>query len=197
MTLRTRRPIADRRGQSLVEFTIILPLVLVLAFGVAEIGFLLVDQHVVTKLTREGSNMISRNTTLQDAVAALTTMSAPPVQFPSRSKVILSVLKRGATTGTANYDRIFLYQRVELGTLPDQSQLRMRGGGTFSGPPNYQAANPDTSAGLQVTNVPSDLTVVRGGMIYVTEIFTRHDLLTPLERFNVPVPRTLYSIAYF
>jgi hypothetical protein len=33
--------------------------------------------------------------------------------------------------------------------------------------------------------------------MYVTEIFTRHNLITPFNRFGINVPSTLYSIAYF
>src|SRR5437667_12490667 len=47
-------------GQSIVEFAIILPLVLVLVLGVVEFSYELLDLHVVTKLTREGSNLMSR-----------------------------------------------------------------------------------------------------------------------------------------
>jgi len=36
-----------------------------------------------------------------------------------------------------------------------------------------------------------------GGLLYVTEIFTTHTLITPFDRFGVNVPTTLYSIAYF
>jgi hypothetical protein len=38
---------------------------------------------------------------------------------------------------------------------------------------------------------------VRGGLMYVTEVFTQHNLITPLNRFGVTVPNNLYSIAYF
>jgi hypothetical protein len=192
-----RRRARDSRGQSLVEFSLVLPLLLLLAYGVSEIGYLLLDQHVVTKLTREGSNLISRNTTLADAVTAMTSMSARPVDFSTRSKVIFSVLKKGATTGTANYDQIFLYQRHEYGSLANGSKLATRGGGTFSGPPDYQAANADSNTGLQVTNVPANLITSRGGMVYVTEIYTTHQLLTPIANWGVSIPTTLYSIAYF
>jgi hypothetical protein len=34
-------------------------------------------------------------------------------------------------------------------------------------------------------------------MLYVTEIYTKHPLITPLDRFGVNVPPILYSIAYF
>ena len=59
--------LSDPRGQSLIEFTMFLPLALVLCFGMIELGYALLDQHVVSKLTREGSNLISRYTTIEDA----------------------------------------------------------------------------------------------------------------------------------
>jgi hypothetical protein len=187
----------EPRGQSLVEFALVLPLLIVLGFGVAEVGYLLLDHHVVSKLSREGSNLISRNTSLEDATTTMRVLSSRPVDFSTRSKVIFSVLKKGATSGTGNYDRIFLYQRREYGSLSASSMLGTRGGGSFGGPPDYQASNSDNNTGLQVTSVPADLITPRGGTIYVTEIFTSHDVLTPLANFGVPIPRTLYSIAYF
>ena len=70
------------------------------------------------------------------------------------------------------------------------------GGGSFGGAPDYQAANSDNDANLQVTNLPANL-IVPGGLLYVTEIYSRHPLITPFDRFGVTVPNTLYSIAYF
>jgi hypothetical protein len=75
--------------------------------------------------------------------------------------------------------------------------LTTAGTGSFGPAPDYQAVNSDTNTGLRVTNVPANLIAVRGGMLYVTEIYTRHTLITPLERFGISVPQTLYSIAYF
>ena len=90
-------------GQSLLEFAMILPLVLGLSLGVVEVGYALLDQHVVTKLAREGSNLISRNTTMAAAGDVMLSMSTRPVNFNpgGGSKLILSVLKMGAA-GTAN-----------------------------------------------------------------------------------------------
>jgi Flp pilus assembly protein TadG len=185
------------KGQSIIEFALILPLALALVLGVVEVGYALLDQHVVTKLAREGANLISRDSTLEDAVLALSTMNNRPLNFANGSKVIFSVIKRGATTGTNNYDRLILYQRHEYGNYSGQSAVVTAGGGSFGGAPNYQAANSDSNTNLQVTNLPTNLVAARGGMIYVTEIFTRHDLITPFDRLGVRVPTTLYSIAYF
>jgi hypothetical protein len=196
MTL--RRPLADERGQSIVEMAMVLPLFVVIVLGVVELGYALLDQHVTTRMTREGSNLISRDTTLQDAVQALRGMSSRPLNFDDgTSKVIFSVLKRGETTGSANYDRIILYQRHQFGTCPGASKLATAGSGSFTGAPNYEAVNSDNNTGLRVTNVAPDLIGTRGGLIYVTEIYTRHPLITPLDRFGINVPQTLYSIAYF
>jgi hypothetical protein len=169
----------------------------VVALGVVVFGYALLDQDVVTKLTREGSNLISRDTSIGDAINLMRNMSTRPVDFATRSRVIFSVLKKGATTGTANYDRVILYQRGEYGTLAGTSGLRMAGAGTFGAGPDYVAVNSDTNAGLQIANLPAYLDVTRGGLVYVTEIFTTHNLLTPLDGFGVTVPPTLYSIAYF
>ena len=204
MTMRTMRPLrgaarrlGSERGQSIIEMAMVMPLLVVIVLGVIETGHALLDQHIVTKMTREGSNLISRDATLEQAAVAMRTMSSGPVNFDAGSTMIFSVIKRGATTGTANYNQLVLYQRFQFGALSATSALRTRGGASFGGAPNYEARNSDSNTGLQVTNVPGNLVTVPGGMVYVTELFSTHTLLTPLDRFGVSMPRRLYSIAYF
>jgi hypothetical protein len=196
----TGRRLASNRGQSLLEFALIMPFVLLVALGVIEIGYALLDQHVVTKLTREGSNLISRDVKINDVVSAMTNMSTRPVDFNTRSRMVLTVLRKGGTPGTANYDQVIVYQRHEFGSLTGTgiaSALQTRGAGAYRGSPDYEAVNADTDTRIQVPSLPAYLTLERGNSIYVTEIFTRHDLITPLSGFGVTVPGTLYSIAYF
>jgi hypothetical protein len=186
------------RGQSIVEFAIVLPFVMVVVLGVTEVGYALLDSHIVTKLTRESSNMISRDTTLDDAVTAIRSMSTRPVNFnDGSSKIIFSVIKNVGTTGVANHDKAILYQRYTFGSYPGTSALSTAGAGSYGSGPNYVAANSDGDTRLQVTNLPGGMTLTLGGMMYVTEIYTRHTLITPLNNFGVSVPQTLYSIAYF
>jgi Flp pilus assembly pilin Flp len=197
MTRRTRAHLRSEQGQTILEFGLMLPLVVVLVLGVVELSYALLDQHVVTKLAREGSNLISRDTDLLDAATAMRTMSTRPVDFTNgNSKVIFSVVRNIDVTGTTNYNKPILYQRYEYGSLAATSQLSTLGSGSFAGAPDYQATNPNGDANLQVTNLPAGI-VVTGGMIYVTEIYTKHTLITPFDRFGVSVPSTLYSIAYF
>jgi hypothetical protein len=191
------RAIADTRAQSLLEAAMVLPLLCLIIFGVTEIGVALRDQHTISRLSREGSNLISRDVPLEDAAEALGEMSAGPVDFDVNSKVILSVIKRGGTVGTANYDALVLYQRYEFGTIAASSRLTTRGTGSFGTGPDHVADDSDTDTALQLTNAPDDLVSVIGGLAYVTEIITSHPLFTPLARLGVQVPQQLYSIAYF
>jgi len=186
-------------GQSLLEFAIILPLVLALVLGVIEVGYALLDQHVVTKVARESSNLISRNTNLGDAATAMGTMSTRPLNFAPGgvSKLIFSVVRKGTTTGSNNFNQDILYQRYVLGSsnLSNPSALTTPGG-SFGPGPEYTANNADSDAGLRVSGLPANL-VAPGGIVYITEIYTRHTLITPFDRLGVTVPSVLYSIAYF
>ena len=78
-----------------------------------------------------------------------------------------------------------------------RASCRRRGAGSFGVAPDYQAANADSDTGLQLTGLPTGLVVGTGAMVYVTEIFTKHELITPFDKFGVTVPSVLYSIAYF
>jgi len=188
----------SQKGQSLVEFALTMPLFLLLGLGIIEMGYALYDQHVIVKLTREGSNLISRGTTLQDAGTAMNSMTSAPVDFSgSNSKLIFSVLKRVSTTTAGNYNQVILYQRTQLGSFSAQSVLTTQGAGSFGGAPDYIANNSDNDTNLRVTNVPASLVLNLGQMAYVTEIYSHHNLITPFDRIGMSVPTTLYSIAYF
>jgi Flp pilus assembly protein TadG len=188
----TRR---NDRGQAIIEFTLVVPLLLMLVLGVVEVGYALLDQHVVSKLSREGANLISRDTALADAANAMRSISAPPVNFnDGSSKVIFSVVKKVATTGASNYSKAVLYQRYVYGSFAGSSMLN-NSGGSFGTAPDYIAVNSDNDPSLVVTNVPTTMAV--GGMLYITEIYTRHPLITPFNNFGFNLPQSLYSIAYF
>jgi len=184
-------------GQSLLEFGLMLPLVVALSLGVVELSYALLDQHVITKLSREGSNLISRDASLGSAATVLGTMSTRPVDFSGgNSKVIFSVVRQIDVTGSTNFDKPVLFQRYAYGSFPGSSTLTTLGSGSFGGAPDYEAVNPSTDASLQITNLPAGI-LTTGGMLYITEIYTNHTLITPFNRLGFSVPSSLYSIAYF
>ena len=187
----------DSRGQSVIEFAMVTPLLVLIVLGVVEVSYALLDQHVITKLSREGSNLISRDTSLADSAAALKSMSGRPVDFDSNARLIFSVVRRGATTGTSNFDKDVLYERYEYGALSASSMISTRGSASYGTGPDYAAANPDGDTNIQVTNLPAGITLTTGGTLYITEIYVQHELITPFDKFGVNVPKILYSIAYF
>jgi hypothetical protein len=193
--LSVRRRLSCESGQAVLEFALVVPLVFVLVLGVVEVSYALLDQHIVTKLTREGSNLISRDTSLADAATAMSNMSSRPVNFADGSStVIFSVVKNVATVGASNYGKSVLYARYRYGSYSGSSTLN-NSGGSFGSAPDYEAVNSDNDTSLQITNLPT--TLAPGDMLYVTEIYTKHPIITPFDRFGITVPQTLYSIAYF
>ena len=185
------------QGQTMVEMAIVLPIITMMSLGVVEVSYAVLHQHVVSRITREGANLISRDVSLLDATNALKNMSTAPVDFADGSQLVLSVLKKGSVVGTANYDKVVLYQRYAVGTLGTASTLATAGPGSFGGAPDFKAANSDSDANLRITNLPANVDITRGGLLYVAEVFTNHVALTPLNKFGVTVPPTLRSIAYF
>jgi Flp pilus assembly protein TadG len=55
-----KKVICSNRGQSLVELTLMLPMLLALGLGVAEVGNMINSYLVMTHLTREAANLASR-----------------------------------------------------------------------------------------------------------------------------------------
>jgi hypothetical protein len=187
----------NERGQSAVEMAVILPLLVVIVLGVVEVSWALMDQHIITKLTREGANLISRDTSLGDAANALKAMAGRPVNFDTNSRLIFTVIRKGATTGTSNFGMDVMYQRYEYGALAASSALQPKGSPSFGVPPDYTAPNADADTSLQLNGLPAGLSIGTGSMVYVAEVFTKHELITPFDKFGVKVPDILYSIAYF
>src|SRR5262249_32026967 len=196
-TRRSRR-LNDERGQSMVEMAMIMPLVVTLVLGVVETSYALLDHHVVTKLSREAANLISRDATLDSTYNAMRNMQTQPVDFSVRSHLILSVIKRVSTTGAANFGKDILYQRHEFGAaIGSGSTLACgAGAGAFGSGPDYIANNSDNATNLQITNLPANFQP-NGSVTYVAEIWSSHPLITPFDRFGISIPTTLFSIAYF
>jgi Flp pilus assembly protein TadG len=195
----TSNRLRAERGQSIVEFAITLPLMLLVSLGVVETSNALMRQHVVTKMAREGSNMISRETELADAGNALRNMASNPGEFNSKTLVIFSVLMR-SQTGTNN-GQIVLYQRYQTGN-GSLGGSRLNGScGTCTAATDYTAQNPNNTTSLRVTNAPPNIITVPGGLIYVTEVFQTFDTMTPVSgltgNLGIPLPQVLYSVAYF
>ncbi|MDP4008599.1 MAG: pilus assembly protein [Candidatus Peregrinibacteria bacterium] len=67
--------IINKRGQALVEFAVIFPLIIILLFGIYEIGIALSAQQTITYAAREGARvgaLTNENSQIEGAIQAAT-----------------------------------------------------------------------------------------------------------------------------
>src|SRR5437899_1985046 len=177
-------------GQALFEFGITLPILMALVLGVIEFGYALFQVQLVTSMAREGSNLIARQVTIDDAEAALGAMSGL-VRFDANSTVILSVVRLGV--GGANNNVPVIIQRHSVGRVAASSVLGDPPQSAYQGPPDYNAINPNDNS-IRVSGVlPNGLTLTPGESVYVTEVFTQRTSIVPF----MPLPAMLHASAYF
>lgn len=67
----------SKKGQALVELTLIVPLMLLLVYGVVEIGSAISTYLTLTHTSREGANLTSRGTIPNDALNAIIAAANP------------------------------------------------------------------------------------------------------------------------
>jgi hypothetical protein len=184
----------DRRheaGQALFEFGVTLPILMALVLGVIEFGYALFQVQLVTSMAREGSNLIARQVTINDAEAALQTMSGL-VRFDANSTLILSVVRLGV--GGANNNVPIIVQRHSVGAFAASSVLGDPPQSAYQGSPDYNAYDPDNDGSIRVSGVlPNGFTLTPGESVYVTEVFTQRTSIVPF----MPLPAMLHASAYF
>jgi Flp pilus assembly protein TadG len=75
-----RRMLRCERGDPIVEFTLVLPLMLILGFGVMEVARILWYQHFITKGVRDGTRYLTR-VPLAGGTAACETITGDAVTY--------------------------------------------------------------------------------------------------------------------
>ena len=183
MASRTRREVAAVRGirgiwrelwrrdegAELVELVVVLPVLLIIIFGILELGNALDKAHAMSTLSREGANIAVRGTDL-DTVAAVTMTNGVSMGLEARGGTVVSrilveggiptVKEQVASSGYAGLSRIGLVDSVAAG---------------FGG------------AGL-----------MEGQQLFAVEVFYDHLKVTPLSRVMGPIiPDTMYDATVF
>lgn len=164
-----RRLGRDTRGIELVEMTLVLPILLIVVFGLLEFGTVFDRAHSVSGLTREGANLAARGASL-DSVLQITLSNGSQLGIGTQGAVIAS--------------------RVDvISSVPQVTDQRVGGNMVVSskvGPVGGQAA-PFVGGGL-----------ASGRTYYVVEVFLPHQPFTPLRGFVSPIlPDTLYDRSLF
>jgi len=112
--------IKNQKGAALVEFGLILPLLILLIFGVIEFGLLLFNQQVITNAAREGARagIVARenrfNVPLDNADAVYATLEQNVIKYWSSHLVTF-----GDTIENARAIEILIWNNPDPETYPD------------------------------------------------------------------------------
>ncbi|MGC2444426.1 TadE/TadG family type IV pilus assembly protein [Candidatus Binatus sp.] len=171
---------ANYRGQAMVEFAMGVTLMLIIMCACIDFGRALNDVQVMADLTRQGSNLASRGTTLNEAAAAVVS-GASGLDLANHGNVII--------TSVTNENNVFKISGQDSSTtdgltkLAATSKIGSSVGATATLPAAY------TTSTLQ-----------NGQTVYITEVFFAFSALTPIGALTnsaVSFPSTLYNAAYF
>jgi Flp pilus assembly protein TadG len=162
----------DCAGQALLEFVFVCVMMLALSFGLIDFGRAIYQRQVLTALTRDGSNLASRGTTLTNTVDAVIS-SANPLDITTKGRVIV--------TAVFNSNGVYTISgQLSKGGLGATSKI-----GVGTGNP---ANMPDTTLPIPPLNQT----------VYVTEVFYSYTPITPIGKLlQMALPTNLYDVAYF
>jgi Flp pilus assembly protein TadG len=166
------------KGASLLELALLLPILVVLAFGVIDFGHLIHARLVVTNVSREGGSLASRDIKSGTDLIAMLQSSATPFDLQNQGKIYIYKIKAGdsAADPLPYIDSKF-------------------SGGAYSASSSITGNVGDTPTGLSTTlfnhlrynsaNKTSDISEIS-----VVEVFYLYTPITPLPRFitNLVLP---------
>jgi Flp pilus assembly protein TadG len=177
---RARNTTNRQRGQALLELMPVIGLLLILTFGVIDFSRAIWQLEVVSSLTREGSNLASRNTSLQTTATAVIN-DGSVLNLTTNGKVIVTSVEN---EGNAKNAKFYVTSQVSVGGLSATSKI-----GTYTG----------KGKGTDKATLPAAAdSIPPGGTVYVTEVYSAYSPITPLGGFlKLTMPSTLYDVAYF
>lgn len=161
------------RGVAVVEMVMVLPILLVLMFGVIDIGRSILSHQVLINLSREAANLTSRGTSLDDAIAAIQ-VSAAPLNIERDGYVLITEVLRDAS------GRLSIVQQRAAGGEVHASRIGTGVGNTAVLPPTSTAIPPI------------------GRNLFAAEVFYHSEPITPLGSLvDINTGGVYYDVAFF
>jgi hypothetical protein len=170
------------RGTSVIEFTLVLPLLLIMILALIEFGHLIQCRLIVANVAREGGSIASRSLTIDQPLVDLVAVSGHPLVLNGAvGKVVITRI----TAGTAQNTLPTITTTVTAGSLGMNSSIAAANANLGLPANLYQHLIYKTGRPAPGVNGPdvSDMTVV--------EVFYNYIPITPLFGF-IPglIPKT-------
>lgn len=166
-----------QRGASFVELALILPLLVIMVFGIIDLGRLIQTRLIVTNVSREGGSLASRDISTGSGLITILQSSASPLDMAQYGKIWVTNIKAGVSAARPDPTIDPDYNpRLQSAGLAIPSSVVGNPGATPTGwittTPLYPRLQFDTG------NNTADLS-----QITVVEIFYFYTPITPLPNF--------------
>jgi len=80
------------RGNTLIEFALVLPILLLLIFGVVDYGRAIQFANILTGISGESANLAARTPALPDFIISATSSTASPLKITTQGMIYITVL---------------------------------------------------------------------------------------------------------
>ncbi len=170
---RWARRLENERGEALVELALIFIFLLLLVSGLIDFSQMIFDKQVMCGMTRQGSDLASRGTSLTNTVTALGTQGES-LNIGTDGRIIVTEVADGANGKPQIIDQ------AESPTGISVTSAVGSGDGTLAAMP--AGASTALSA---------------GHTFYVTEVFYNYTPIIPFDALPLTSTSTLYEAAYF
>ncbi len=174
-------------GQSLLELSMILPILLLLCFGAVELSHAILFNNMLINMSREGANLASRTTQSPQFIIDALNHTSAPLQMEAQGMIYIS-----RVTGTDGGSGLVL-------PVVDEQYRAVHGNGALMsrvwGCPHWETTGNCTlpaSIASRVVTLPFVLKL--GYQVYVVE--TLYDY-NPLTNLFLTTSTELYSVTYF
>jgi hypothetical protein len=168
----------DNQGASLLELALLLPILVVLAFGVIDFGRLIHARLVVTNVSREGGSLASRDVKSGTDLITMLQSSATPFDLLNQGRIYIYKIKAGDSTA----DPLpYINSKFSGGAYGVSSSITGNVGDT----PTGLSSTIFNHLRYNATNKTSDISEIS-----VVEVFYLYTPITPLPKFitNLVLP---------